>query len=458
MGPVKKRISDLALIGVFLALISAGLVGTFGRDYLPTFQENRKLAQAPQIGDLDSPLALPGVISNYFADNFGMRKLLLAPYFRFLIRVLHADVRLSIAIGKDGWLFIERDISDLRHTTSLSIAEVAGIRDRVDLWCRYAETRGARLALMIAPNKSTIYSDKTPEHLTSFGQPSRIDQIMGADFTCPVIKVDPRAALQAARDQHVYYKWGTHWNNRGALLVWNLLRDKTREIEPRLIWLDAPVNIITTLPNGMQDSLWHWYGPGDPEVEMMARIETPASPLPQTSANAIRLLAVGDSFMDYTADPAPAFVGPFTVSGPTATTPPDNLQDANAWFIAGNYTIPIEAAMEAFKPNLVVLEIVERNAISLMELPAPPGYLQINAASNAYWNRGIGTDPTKPGVLIYAYPTQERAKIGDQVTFAGSGTRRIVDIRDVDPRRYIILVDAPLDPVTDGFPHAIKRH
>jgi hypothetical protein len=455
-----KRPSDLLLIAVFTAMIATGLAGTFGRDLMPAFQENRALARAPTVSDLESVEALPAVITNFFADNFGLRKILLARLFRFKILVLKADLTLDAVIGKDGWMFFRGEVRDHRREKPLEPAERDAIKAKLDLWCAYARDHGAALTLLLAPNKSTIYPDKMPDYLTRYQAPSRLDQVYGLDFTCPVIKVDPRTRLRRIRNQGLYYKWGTHWNESGALVAWEALRAAVVQARGDLSWRwDTPeISQQPAAPN--EDSVWRWYGSDDPEQTMLPRVtfSPPATADTRTAAaTPVRLLAVGDSFLQFSYRLASGFVGAYAATTLETMNAAPDLAGKAAWFIMRGAPIPIATAMERFHPNVLMLEVVERHLDHLIEMAPPPGYLQLDRVTSPFWENGIGTDPKVPGAMLVGLPGDERADIGDRVVFAGSGPRTVINVTKLNPTHYIILVDGPLDGKIDGFPHFVKR-
>lgn len=369
MRAPRKQLSDVLLIAVFVLVVGVGLVGTFGRDYLPEFTESRALARAPTLQDFARPEKLPGVVTSYFADHFGLRKILLFQYFRFKINVLHADLSLDVVEGKDGWLFFKEEVPDFRFEHPLNAAEVENIRGRVDQWCEYARAHRAALALLIAPNKSTIYPEKVPEYLTSFGRAAPIDQILGAECSCPVIKIDPRADLRAARDPLLYFNWGTHWNDRAALMDWQQLRAAV----PGVSWLTRTL-VMQERPAGYnEDSMWAWYGAKDPEQISLPHVTFPDPPNDQ-GANPVRLLAVGDSFLEFMIGLAPGFAGPFAITAPeNVPTVDQDIVGNLAWFVTRGADIPLETAIEKFTPNVILLEVVERNTRQLGTLSPPPG-------------------------------------------------------------------------------------
>jgi alginate O-acetyltransferase complex protein AlgJ len=78
--------------------------------------------------------------------------------------------------------------------------------------------RGCRYALVIAPNKSTIYPEHVPEWLTRVGSRSRSDQLIEHIRAHSDVKIiDLRSALLAAKHTgRIYLKTDTHWNELGT--------------------------------------------------------------------------------------------------------------------------------------------------------------------------------------------------------------------------------------------------
>jgi alginate O-acetyltransferase complex protein AlgJ len=98
------------------------------------------------------------------------------------------------------------------------------------------KSQGITLLIVVVPNKATIYPDKLPEQIKFLPKQSRLDILISylKDNNLPVI-LDLRAALRTARqNQDVYYKTNTHWNGYGAFVAYTTIIDALGSPYPEL--------------------------------------------------------------------------------------------------------------------------------------------------------------------------------------------------------------------------------
>ncbi|WP_338020416.1 MULTISPECIES: alginate O-acetyltransferase AlgX-related protein [Roseovarius] len=128
--------------------------------------------------------------------------------------------------GRDDWLFLgnsyDRTVAKLRFASPPPPDEVEEMRT---LFVEIAETAaqsGTRVALLVGPNKSSVYPEFLPPELTpadiryfdAFAQ--ALDPIPNLTFH------DPTAGFvrDKGTEGELYYRTDTHWNSKGAFLAW----------------------------------------------------------------------------------------------------------------------------------------------------------------------------------------------------------------------------------------------
>jgi hypothetical protein len=146
----------------------------------------------------------------------------------------------EVVVGTDGWLYYTGPARDRlldRHVRGSDPFS----QDELDRWRKFLlerarryRTLGAKYALVIAPNKESIYPEHLPGWIGPSVGPTRLDQLMAhMKSTTDVTVIDLRSALLADRNTSVvYYKTDTHWNTRGAYVAY-------REIA-RVLAMDFP--------------------------------------------------------------------------------------------------------------------------------------------------------------------------------------------------------------------------
>ncbi len=160
-----------------------------------------------------------------------------------------------VLLGKDGWMHYTGD-GELNYFQN--IRKMKNEKDLVKKLItlnQYLKSQGITLLIVVAPDKSTIYPDKLPEQIKSLSTQSWLDSLISFSEdkkNMPVI-VDLRPALRTARqDQDVFYKTDTHWNGYGAFAAYttiiNALGSSYPELKPYEA-ADLNLKLVTTGPD-----------------------------------------------------------------------------------------------------------------------------------------------------------------------------------------------------------------
>jgi len=372
------RLYALTLSWLFCLTLLVGLTGTFVPiDTVPTLYEFRRYASFPSRADLDRPTAIPAKLTSFFNDNFGGRKLLVREYFRFRLRALHGDVGLPLVYGKDGWLISADEVESYRNDPAqISPSQLERMRVVLNSWCSYARDRGAVLVFVVGPNKTTIHP-QIPDYYPKKTDISTIDRLNELKIDCPLIKVDLRETLRVhAKYLPLYYKWGTHWNNFATLLAWKEIKAAVAKTKPNITWPTAELTLAQRLALPWEDSMWQWFGLADPEQVKVPNPTYSDRKYDTTgSAERAKVLAFGDSFLAWMRPTVFEVADTYSdwsmkPYDPVEYTAEDLAKDA--WIVA---VVPERRNLElmnVYKPNVVILEIVERSIMALADLPIPP--------------------------------------------------------------------------------------
>jgi hypothetical protein len=238
--------------------------------------EKRALAERPQGPRISRDFlaqapAQAQAWEKYFGDHFGLRKLLVGSYRLLTFEVLRMSPHPAVVVGRsDGerrWLFydagVARDgmgldsVRGLAPYTPSALARVMAEVRHVDALVR---ARGAKLVIVICPDKQTVY----PEYLPASRRPapgavSRLEQFWRAAGRLRGVSIlDLRPMLHEAKtQQQLYYPSDTHWNPRGVILSYQATMHALAALDPtytavtddQIRWLPLPdrVGDLTTL-------------------------------------------------------------------------------------------------------------------------------------------------------------------------------------------------------------------
>ena len=217
---VQKVANVLTILAFFAALWLVWAARLLHRGESPCPNENRLLAAAPDFRA--TPFAeLPKKIEAYVQDHLPYR----AEFIKCHTFLKHWCLGLrseSVVIGKDGFLFYDRDgcqTLDYMGQAPLTAEQLA-------LWKLYLERRQAYLAarscrylFVIAPNAASVYPEKLPDHIAANQGTTRREQLLRylAEQSSTVEILDLVPALRdAKRLGPTFYRADSHWSGFGC--------------------------------------------------------------------------------------------------------------------------------------------------------------------------------------------------------------------------------------------------
>lgn len=182
-------------------------------------------------------LEFPAAYERQFGEQFWQRSRLLTLYYDFLYDVLRVRMFPQVLVGLDGWLYYtgEGNLEDYQCTHPFQPDDLARLRSNLERLNDRLQAQGRSLLVVIAPNKERIYPEHLPSFIQQSGRPCRFDQVTQAMQHSPVAIFDPRSILLSEKPVHpVYYRTDTHWNERGAFLVYHAMLERLAEHNPAL--------------------------------------------------------------------------------------------------------------------------------------------------------------------------------------------------------------------------------
>ena len=199
-----------------------------GSDHAVT-EENRNLSRFPGV---QTPLAeWPGAVENWFGDRLAFRN----EAIRFSSLFEFTEVKMAVE-GRNGWLYYLGNGSkeDMLRRITLSSTEKESIRAAQAETARRLSEAGTAYAVLICPDKQTIYPEYLPDVFRNVSGQSRMDQILPVLREIPGITVvDPRdEMLRAKGEVPLYYLTDTHWNRCGAWIACKVACEEITRVLP----------------------------------------------------------------------------------------------------------------------------------------------------------------------------------------------------------------------------------
>lgn len=335
MSMIKKNFLIIFFI-IFIYIPLFGLVFNI-QDGLEN-TEKRNLEKFPKFS---TPVQFIDDFSKYFRDNFGFRY----TFMRFasnlkikLFKTYPKNIDIKVLKGLEPWLFYKlgNEIEDFEGRVPFSDEKIVKIIKNNEE--RERKLAPAKFYIFIPPDKTVVYSEFLPENIRAKEniQNSRISGLLKADKEI----IYPKDTLIQNKDKGLlYFKTDTHWTYLGAYFGY---RELMSEIQK-----DFRDGHLISL--SLKDFSYKKYAKTDPDLLDMVNMGEKNSEksiryiCPENKRirkSSLKVLIFGDSFSEY----LKPYIG--------CTFDKVKYERSN--------TINMKAVKE-FQPDIVILEIVQRN-------------------------------------------------------------------------------------------------
>lgn len=286
----------------------------------------------------------------------------------WLLRALPVQV----VKGKDGWLFYRAEAVHDGHVFDDFLGEVSPSNELIKAWCEslqkrrsWLSGRGIASVFIVVPNKETVYADKLPDELILKRGRTSLDALSDA---CGDEFIDLRSSLAEARRSHnVYYPRGTHWTSHGAYVGYRAIL-KELNLEP------MPITAFREVQLTIDDSWLMLFGiHSEPSPEL-----DPLEPhlACHKADGECRQVLYPNGPADFSTDPRGSIVVQPDLTLPTAVVFHDSFKLWLASYLGQHFRMtvfvpgPYQAAVvEQYKPDVVIIETVERYMPFKVETP-----------------------------------------------------------------------------------------
>lgn len=320
-------------------------------------KENRNLAPLPKIEfSKESILGFPNAFQAYIDDTFFFRNRIIEYRNRFLLRFFNESGVNKVTLGLDGWLFYTDELSSslgYRNFYPQTMdKEIKFYREH----CQHFNDQSAKAVWLNPPNKASVYPEKFSRHWNLAETRNHYKQLIET-FThvdnCRLVQ--PLADLQMAKTsrRQVYYQTDTHWNLFGASVAYQKLLTELNNWYPDILNFQVHDSFIES--GTESGDLAHMLGVAQIETWQHYKAdfltEFKSTPFNEATYNGkhtfyqsgknIKVLVFHDSFMDN--------------FGPLLS------HTFREVIFIDEYSTDQQYLVKTFKPDLVILEYVERS-------------------------------------------------------------------------------------------------
>ncbi|MGM9615386.1 MAG: hypothetical protein ACI3W7_07660 [Oscillospiraceae bacterium] len=179
---------------------------------------NEAPAAMPRLKSYDGSLNVDYLtqLKDYVGKGFFGRLEGITGWDTIAAKVFHTSANSSVLIGPDGWLFFGAAAEEIAGSAQMSDREIWAAARSLYLMQEYAEGQGADFVFTVPCGKYTLYPDHAPDFVT-VQEGSNRERLMAAMAEQGVHYADLYAAFTAV-DEELYWKWDSHWTEKGAAL------------------------------------------------------------------------------------------------------------------------------------------------------------------------------------------------------------------------------------------------
>ncbi len=195
-------------------------------------QENRTLEALPTVEQSISEW--PTQIENFCKDHLPFRGTLTLLNATINYTLFNTTTSDQVLLGSDRWMFLRdlgevTNIADYQGVLTLSDEECAAYYQNLNTFAQTQSEQGRQTVLFIVPNKEQVYSQYLPDGIEQINEISRTDTLINyiAAQESTLLLADPKPALTtlAQTDDGLYYKYDTHWTPAGCYVGLQSLLD-----------------------------------------------------------------------------------------------------------------------------------------------------------------------------------------------------------------------------------------
>lgn len=295
-------------------------------------------------------------MGQYFEDHFAFRKELITANSFLRSKVFHSAGTEKVVTGQDGWLYYQASVNDYLGRNVMSDRAVFNAARNLALLQQYTEDQGSRFLFTIAPNKMSLYPEALPYYYQKVSEENNRKKLT-AELERQGIHYVDLFQLFEERDEVLYLKRDSHWNNKGAVLAYNELMDAAQKSHET--YENIPAEVREDYVGDLSDMLYplggepeeNIYYDKEPEYTYLndAKSVEDSWIVTGNSDQTGRLLMYRDSFGN--------------------TLLPLLSNEFQTAFYSKLYPYPIETNIETSKPHLVIVERVERHLTDLAGQP-----------------------------------------------------------------------------------------
>ena len=342
-----------------IACMALCLIPSVGMLLFPTTQttENKAMAAPPSLmaeGKVNTDFFRD--FEKYFNEHVALRNPMLFADAMIQSKVFQTSNVSGVIDGTDGWLYYSSTLSDYLGTDVLTEQELHAIANNLAVVDSYLESKEVDFVFTVAPNKNTLYGEHMPYYNSLVVNKEHSAKLLKTHLEGQKVSYLDLFDLFEQQDAVLYQKQDSHWNTKGARLAYDAILDdlgKTHEdfakTEPKL---------VKDRNGDLNKMLYSFYGPA--EVSFDYGLD---SSYTYTEGDDVE-----DGWIVTENGSGKETLVMFRDSFANTLIPFLSSQFKTAYYSKGAPNA-LEEYVEAYAPDYVVMEKVERNISDYLDMP-----------------------------------------------------------------------------------------
>ena len=164
-------------------------------------------------------------MGDWFEHHYAFRPQLITADAEIQAGVFKLSNTDSVTVGSDGWLYYSSTVNDFTGKNTLSERGIWNAAHNIKLIQDYVESKGSSFLVTIPPNKNSLYGENMPYYSSAPYSDDRNRDHFAEAFEEAGVNYLDLYELFEGQGETLYLKEDSHWNNKGALMVYNAMLD-----------------------------------------------------------------------------------------------------------------------------------------------------------------------------------------------------------------------------------------
>ena len=222
---MKNTVAEI-FTAVFLLVCALPFIGMFVRPTTETLG-NSVPREKPTLFREDGSFETdyPEKLGDYLEDRLFLRAEMITADAVLREKLFGVSSKESVIAGTDSWLYYEATLDDYQHTGAQSGRGLFNAARNLRLMQDYTELLGKKFLFAVAPNKNSLYPEHMPDRYRVRENAESDAERLAAYLEQEGVHSLDLFRLFKEQEEVLYYARDSHWNEKGAVLVFNAMLD-----------------------------------------------------------------------------------------------------------------------------------------------------------------------------------------------------------------------------------------